>query len=146
MTIKVIGASPEEAFAQLAAYMRGSRTYLMGQRAQMVGALVSAQVPFVVYQHFLDLVPRVDALVATPGLQAFALARPVPFDVNAEWATTKAAMIAARDGLSALMPVDGNGFTVIVKVLPGGLQWRTVTQAQAAPAVALIDAVLATLE
>jgi len=88
-----------------------------------------------------------DVAVTIPGLDAYARSiKGATYDIAAEWSGVKLAMNDATAQILALIPSDGNGFRLILKLLADGTQdWRTFTAAQAAPIVTKIDAVVAAI-
>lgn len=138
----------QDAFTRLRQQAVASKTYLTNQRAAMVSATVSADIPVSVIQHLGQVITILDTLASTPGLPAYAKAQvnDSNYDIASEYTGMRTAMVSARDNLIAGFPKDGNGFLLYQTLsAAGAVQYRTFTAAQLASAVALIDAVIATI-
>lgn len=148
MSFRATIPGAEQSFDRLRTQAVASKQYLAGQRALMVQPTVDAWVPIQVIQHFGQVVILMNAWAATPGLAQYARDQVADqsYDVVAEFTAMRNAMVSARDNLIAMFPKDGNGFLLYQTFnLDGTLSTRTFTAAQVAPAVTLIDTVIASI-
>lgn len=126
-----------------------SRNFLRDQqRPLMVAPACSALVGMAVVFHLTSVIGIMNTLRDTPGLGAYAAAlpgKPIGYDVVAEINALTGAMALARDSLLALIPANANGFALVLTVAASGPVWRDFSQAQYAPAVALVDSVIAAI-
>jgi len=146
-TIGSIGAA-KRAFGSYENKIETSRQYLVAQRDRMQQPTSDALTSLAVIQHFGSLVSILTGLAATPGIVQYAKneASDQAYDIVAEFQTILAAMISARDTLIGMFPKDGNGFLTYQTLNANGtVATRTFTAAQLAPAVAIIDSVIALL-
>jgi len=139
-----------EALTQINRQLASTKTYLVGKRAELLVAKVSATVPLAVMQHFGTVLPTLTTLSQTPGLVAYARSVQTEdpnYDVVAEFTNTRGLMVKAFDGVVSMFPKDANNFLLYQTInASGGLDSRTFTAAQCAALVALIDAVIASIE
>ena len=147
MSFDASAISPETAFNRMSDLMKGSRRHLLDQRDVFTQPTVSSYAALALMLHFRDIIVRMDIAVTVPGLDAYAKSiKGAAYDIAAEWNGVKLAMNDATAQILALIPSDGNGFRLILKLLVDGTQdWRTFTAAQAAPIVTKIDAVVAAI-
>lgn len=144
-------ASPpvlDSAFQAIRMQARDSKVYLQNQRALMAAPSCSALVPYQVIKHFAVVIPALNTWAATQGLVAYAQQQvnDPSYDIAAEFTAMRNAMVSARDGLIGMFPKDGSGFLLFLSLdALGNDVVRTFTQAQLAPAVSQIDAVIATI-
>jgi hypothetical protein len=146
---KAIPNTSSKALLEINQQVAATRAYLVTQRALMVAPTVNAAVLKAVIQHFSVVIPTLTTLAATPGLAAYAkdqLNNP-NYDIAAEFSAMRKTMVAAMTGLIQMFPNNPSGLLLYELVSPAGIFTTiTFTSAQAAPAVALIDAVIATIE
>jgi len=148
MAFRATSVSAEQAFSQIRLQAANSRSYLTSQRALMVAPTVFSVVPLAVIQHFATVIPILDTLSVTPGIVEYAHTQfnDNAYDIVAEFTAMRNAMVSTRNNLIAMFPKDGNGFLLYQTVNASGiLSNRTFTAAEVAPAVVLIDAVIATI-
>lgn len=148
MAFRTTVLGTEQAFDRLRTQAASSKIYLTSQRAVMVLASVPASVPVAVIQHLGQVVITMNALAATPGLAQYAKdqVNDQTYDVVAEFNTMRDAMVAARDNLIGMFPKDGSNFILYQTFnADGSIAIRNFTAAQVAPAVALIDVVIASI-
>jgi len=146
-TIGSVGAA-KRAFGRYENRIESSRQYLVSQRTKLQQATSDALTALAVIQHFGSVVSILTGLSVTPGIVQYAKneASDQAYDIVAEFQTILAAMISARDTLIGMFPKDGNGFLLYQTLnADGTVATRTFTTAQLAPAVAIIDGVIALL-
>ena len=139
----------EGAFSQIRRQAAGTKQYLLVQRALMVAPTVSASVPLAVIQHLSTVIPSLTTLAATPGLAAYAKTQlnDTNYDIVAESNAMRTGMVNTMANLITMFPKDGNGFLLYQTIDAAGvITTRTFTAAQVAPAVALIDTLIATID
>ena len=125
-----------------------TKQYLQAQRALMVAQSVDSLVPIAVIQHFGQAIALLDVQAAAPGLAAYAQQQVnnPSLDIVAEYNAMRSAMVAARDNLIGMFPKDGSGFLLYQTLnADGSISRRIFTAAQVAPAVTLMDNVIATI-
>lgn len=139
------GLTPAQAYERLINQSLATREYLTAQKVALQAATVSSLVPLAVIGHFWNVIPMMTAWAQTPGVAAYAKAqREDPaFEVAAQWVTLRDAMISARDNLIALFPANANGFALYQSFTSTGFTYRDFTAAQCAPALPLLDSVIA---
>jgi len=137
------------ALAQIQAQAKTTKSYLTTKRAEMVLPTVNAMVPLAVIQHLASAIPRLNALAATPGLLQYAKDQynDQAYNVAAEYTAMANAMTAVLNNLVATFPKDGTNTYLAYEIINGvgQITQRTFTAAQLAPAVALVDTLLATI-
>lgn len=132
MSLRSSQPTAGEAFARFRGIWSNQRVYLTEQRALMVLPTMPSTVAQNLIARLNQDIAWLDALVTTPGIgvEAKGQYNDQAFDVAGEYATYRAAIVNARDTITTMY--DGSTL-------------RTFTSTQAAPAVALIDAVLTAL-
>lgn len=138
--------TPADAYKGIIAQAIATRTYLRDvQRPLLLQPIVNSSVGIAIIQHFWSVIPTMTSLAATPGILAYARAQKddPAFDVQAQWVALRDSMIAARDGLIALFPKNAGGMALYVTITATGFVYRDFTDVQVAPAIPLIDAVIA---
>jgi len=132
MSLLISQVTAGEAFERFRMLWRGQKPHLVGQRALMVAPTVTSDTLRLLILHFNAILAESDVLGTTPGLGQHAKDQyNLPaYDVAAEYATYRAAMVAARDGIQTIY----DGSTA-----------RSFTAAQVASAVTQLDAVIAAL-
>lgn len=136
------------AFTQYVSQVAASRQYITTQRGLMAQSPCDALVALAVIQHFGSAVAIFNTISATPGIVNYARteASDQAYDVVAEFTAILNAMTSARDTLIGMFPKDGSGFLLYQTLNANGtVSTRTFTAAQLAPAVALLDSVIAVL-
>jgi len=141
--------SAEGALSNIRRQALASKVYLTNQRALLVTAPVSSTVPLAIIQHLASVIQTMTVEAATPGLAAYAreqLGDP-NYDVVAEFTTMRNLMVSVLQNLTTMFPKDGGGFLLYQTfAADGSIATRTFTPAQVAPAVALIDSLIASIE
>ena len=148
MAFQATSTTTEMALTRIRQQAAASKTYLINQRALMVTPTVNSNIPLSVILHFAAIIPIFDTLAATPGLAQYAKDQlsDQTYDIVAEFTAMRNAMNSALTNLIGLFPKDGNGFLLYQTIDAAGIiSTRTFTAAQVAPAVALVDSVIATI-
>ena len=140
-----LGLTPADAYKGIIAQAVATKAHLTAERARLVTPTVSSVLCVGVIQHFWAVIPRLTQFAAVPGVAAYAKAQKddPAFDVQAEWTTLRNAMISCRDNLISMFPVNAQGFALYQTLTATGFTHRDFTDAQVAPALPLIDAVIA---
>lgn len=139
----------EGALSKIRQQAAATKTYLQAQRGLMVAPTVSAAVPRSVISHLATVIPMLTTLAATPGLVTYARAQlnDNTYDIATEFTAMRTRMVSVLDNLVAMFPKDGNGFVLYETLDADGVfTVRTFTSAQVAPAVALLDTLIASIE
>jgi hypothetical protein len=147
MAFRATTVVTQEAFDVLRRRVLETKNFLTGRRAVMLSTS-PADVPLTVVLHLGRAIADLTSLATTPGLVDYAKSQvdDPAYDVVAEFTAMRAAMVACRDGLISTFPKDGSDFLLYQTFnANGSLATRTFTAAQMAGSVALIDAVLATI-
>lgn len=139
------GLTAAKAYESLIRQALDTRAYLQGAKTALQAATVNSTVPIAIIQHFWAVIPAMTTWAQTPGVATYAKDQKEDptFDVAAQWITLRDAMISCRDNLIALFPTNANGFALYQTLTSTGFTYRDFTAAQCAPALPLIDAVIA---
>lgn len=148
MSFRASNVVTSDAFASIKRQFVATKGYLQTQRASMVQATCSSLVPYAVIQHFVQVIPLFDGWAATPGLAAYAQSQEndAGYNIGTEYTAARNALVAARDQLVTMFPKNGSNFLLYqVMAADGTVTPRTFTAAELAPAVTLLDSVIATI-
>ena len=146
---KATAVVAEGALTRIRQQAAATRAYLVTQRAAMTTSPVSATVPLAIIQHLATVIPQITTLAATPGLVEYARSQlnDPTYDVVAEFQAMRALMVSTLDNLITMFPKDGSGYLLYQTMNSNGiLVTRIFGTAQLAPAVALIDTLIASIE
>jgi len=146
---KATTVAAEGALSQIRRQAAATKQFLVTRRALMVAPTVSSTIPLAVIEHLAQVIPALTTLAATPGLLAYAQAQlsDPTYDIVAEFNAMRTMMISTRDNLITMFPKDANNFILYQTINAAGiLTPRTFTAAQVAPAVALMDTLIATID
>ena len=138
MTISAAKLAIADVCIKLRNQEQATKAYLARQVALMQQPTCDAGIAVSTVAHFGSVVALFRAWVATPGLTAFA------GDQSNEAVLLQ--MESARDQLISMFPKDANGWLLYQSLdAQGTVQVRTFTAAQLAPAVALLNNVIAAI-
>jgi len=144
MSVRLTGGT-ERAFAALLRQANSTKQFLIQQRTRMVAPTCEANVPLGIIEHCAIVLALFDGWAATPGLLQYVRDQyaDAAYDIVAEYQTTRAALVALRNGLRAGFPEDANGWLLYRRLDANGrLVTRTFTAAQLVDSVPLMDAVI----